>query len=203
MVGVVGRTRVCVGVQRCLTIEPPEPALKLETLSEIAQVRGSCVVVMRREAVVARVYRGVVFLCERCLGVCGVVPAASGSAWCAGACAEAADAQRDCAGACSSVVFHICSLCSHLRESAGVGVVGCQQHVCGCQTRAMLWNAVPAACAAHAVSSWDTHAPLFECMHPCCSPCAWLLAPPCACLTASPVCCRKSMRRTVALHLQC
>jgi hypothetical protein len=26
-------------LQRCLTIEPPEPALKLETLSEIAQVR--------------------------------------------------------------------------------------------------------------------------------------------------------------------
>lgn len=25
-------------LQRCLTIEPPEPALKLETLSEIAQV---------------------------------------------------------------------------------------------------------------------------------------------------------------------
>lgn len=83
MVGVVGRTRVCVGVQRCLTIEPPEPALKLETLSEIAQVRGSCVVVMRREAVVARVYRGVVFyvkdawvcaaLCQQHLAAHGVL----------------------------------------------------------------------------------------------------------------------------------
>jgi hypothetical protein len=32
-------------LQRCLTIEPPEPALKLETLSEIAQV-GLCAVLV-------------------------------------------------------------------------------------------------------------------------------------------------------------